>query len=164
MFDRATYLAARFPPGRCVACGGATQLTSLRFRWRKLVGKTMHSYVRARHESRHPLCQTCLAQLRARRRRFWPVRYVGGFLLAASLCGLIACPMLLLFMRLNRAERTQVLVAMAAGAAALPVAWLLLRIADRLSVPGSLAAMAGDGWECVSVTETVPPAARTPNR
>ena len=158
MQQRAAYLAAHFPPDRCVGCGEGARLTPLRFRWRKLVGKTMHSYVRARHESRHPLCQACLAQLRARRRKFWPVRYVGGFLLTASLCGLIACPILLLFMRLNRAERTQVLVTIAASVVVLPVAWLLLRTADRLSVPESLADMAGEGWECVAVSEAVPPA------
>ena len=67
-------------------------------------------------------------------------------------------------MRLNRAERTQVLATIAASVVVLPVAWLLLRTADRLSVPDSLGDMAGDGWECVSVSEAVPPAGRGPHR
>jgi hypothetical protein len=79
------------------------------------------------------------------------VRYLGGVLLAAALSGLIACPILLIFMRLNREERTQVIAVLATSAVLLPVAWLLLRIADRLSVPASLVDMTGDGWECVAI-------------
>ncbi|MDB5322439.1 MAG: hypothetical protein JWN40_4070 [Phycisphaerales bacterium] len=79
------------------------------------------------------------------------MRYLGGVLLAGALSGLIACPILLFFMQLNREERTQVIAVLASAAVILPVAWLLLKTADRLSVPATLVDMTGDGWECVAI-------------
>ncbi len=48
-------------------------------------------------------------------------------------------------MRLNHEERNQVLVVLVAGGLMLPMAWSLLKIADRLSVPPALVDMTGMG-------------------
>jgi hypothetical protein len=152
---RAADLAARFPQSRCIACaapaGNSVTLRPTEFHWRKQVGRSEHHHVRVTHVSTHPLCPACLAQLRHRRRRFWPLRYAGGVTLAAACCALIAPPILLAFMHLDSGERTQVLITAAAGLLLLPAALVMLRSARRFSVPHTLLDLTGRGWDCTAV-------------
>ncbi len=148
---RAATLAGRFQTGRCVGCNtaGVGSLTSVRFRWRNQVGKDPPLVVE--HTTEHPLCTPCLEVLRTRRRLWWPVRLAFGVTMAAF-CGLIACPVILLSMRLHPAERNEVFAYFVLSTVAAIVAVFAGRVTRALSVPAALTDMVGRGWECWDVT------------
>jgi hypothetical protein len=155
---RAQQLASRGSPTLCIACGttGPGALLAAAFRWRKQVGRSAEHHVRVEHVSVHPICPACLADVRRRRRTFWLLRYLGGFALAAGLCGVIAVPILLLIMNLAPAERRQMTGVGWASAAPLLLGLATLALARRLSVPKSLLDMTDHGWECVTVEDSSP--------
>jgi hypothetical protein len=117
------------------------------------VGRGPEHHVRVEHESVHPICPACLAELRRRRRAFWPMRYLGGIALAGGICGVVTVPILLWAMNLSPAERrTMEGIGWASGVLLL-VGVFGLWVARGYSVPRSLFDMTGRGWECVGVEE-----------
>jgi len=153
--SRGEQLRSRFEPGRCIGCGstGANDLRPAEFQWRKQVGRSANHHVRIEHASTHLLCNTCLTGLRSRRRWFWPIRYAGGFGLAAALCGIVTVPTLLYCMKLNSSERGMIMSVGVLSAVLLPLALVALTIARRFSVPPCLLDMTGRGWECIALHE-----------
>jgi hypothetical protein len=150
---RSEQLASRFPSARCISCGtaGVGELQPTEFHWRKQVGRSAEHHVRIEHASSHLLCDSCLDELRRRRRWFWPIRYAGGIGLAAALCGVVTVPVLLYCMRLSTSERREIISIGLVAAILLPVAIIALAVARRYSVPASLLDMTGRGWECISL-------------
>ena len=150
-------LLSQFPSDRCVDCGtaGMHGLLLTEFRWRKQVGR-VEDDVRIEHSSTHPLCESCLAELRSRRKWFWPMRYAGGIALAAAFCGVVAAPVLLYGMQLSASERSAVLSVGVVATILLPCAIFVLAVTRRFSVPSSLLDMTGRGWECISLRPAEP--------
>jgi hypothetical protein len=150
--QRSRELATRFTPDRCIACGtaGAHPLRSTEFLWRKQLGAAEH-VVRAQHISTHLLCDSCLGELRSRRRWFWPGRFLGGIAFGAALCGIIAAASVIFFMNLRPSERAEANSIGIAAVVLLPLGIITWVLARRLSVPATLLDMTRRGWECVHV-------------
>ena len=69
------------------------------------------------------------------------------------MCGIVACVMLLLFLRMNRSERREVTGVAWASGVLLPLSLAVLWRARTYSVPPALLEMTGKGWECIGVSE-----------
>jgi hypothetical protein len=132
-------LRTRFQPGKCLACGssGSDPLRQIEIVWCKQIGKSAEHHVRIEHRSLHAMCASCWSELRSRRRWFWPIRYASGFALAAAICGIVTVPVLLYCMRLNTAERREMIAVGAMALVLLPAALVGLAVARRFSVPAT---------------------------